>query len=68
MTIDRGLTVAWRKSARSTPKDDCVELAAVRGAGVLVRDSKLPDGAVCAFGAGEFADFLRRVKRGDHDL
>jgi hypothetical protein len=53
----------WRKSSRSgTQGGTCVELAVGERA-VLVRDSKDPEGAVLAFGAGEWKAFVRAIGR-----
>lgn len=74
MTTSRGPVLSWRKSGRSQGADECVELAGCPSPGggpattVMIRDSKAPDGPMCRLGAAQFAVFLRRVKRGDHDL
>jgi len=62
---------AWRKSTYSGGNGgQCVEVAAIpsgqHGPGRIcaVRDSKDPDGAVLAFGAGQWQRFTARVKAG----
>ncbi|MBW8485273.1 DUF397 domain-containing protein [Actinomadura parmotrematis] len=61
-------STSWRRSSYSgSAGDNCVELAGVAG-GVLVRDSKEPDGAGLAFRRGVFAAFAREVRDGRHDL
>ncbi|GAA1353956.1 DUF397 domain-containing protein [Saccharothrix algeriensis] len=52
----------WRKSSHSGGNGaDCVELART-GAGLLVRDSKNPAGAVLAFDRARFAGFLAALR------
>lgn len=53
----------WRKSSHSGSQEvNCVEVAAA-GAGVVVRDSKNPDGPVLSFAPSTFAAFIARTKR-----
>ncbi|MFJ4004407.1 DUF397 domain-containing protein [Streptomyces sp. NPDC090023] len=50
----------WHKSTYSNGEGgDCVEVAD----GVLVRDSKVADGAVLLLGDSAWADFLDAVRR-----
>lgn len=58
--------LAWRKAAASTAQGNCVELARIDG-GVLVRDSKDPQGPVLSFTRAELAAFLDGVKGGEFD-
>lgn len=51
----------WRKSSRSMSNGDCAEVGQ-DGAGVLVRDSKDPDGPWLAFPAWTWAAFLAQVR------
>lgn len=63
--------IGWRKASFSKDSPECVEVAAHRrsGAGVGVRDSRQHGaGPILAFSAAAWHDFLRQVRRGDHDL
>ncbi|MFC9972865.1 DUF397 domain-containing protein [Spirillospora sp. NPDC127200] len=57
----------WRKSSRSAQGANCVETAVLRQAH-LVRDSKAPDGLFLSLTRAAWADFIGRVKGGEHDL
>lgn len=63
LTQLRGLT--WRKSSYSSAEgQNCVEVAAIPG-GAAVRDSKNPAGPALAFPAGEWREFLDRIRSGE---
>lgn len=49
--------MSWRRSSRCGHNGNCVEVR-LDGDGVLVRDSKHPDGPVLAFTAQEWTDFV----------
>jgi hypothetical protein len=60
-------STAWKKSSRSDGQGgQCVEVA-LTPVLVGVRDSKDRDGAVLAFGSGDWASFLDGVKAGEFD-
>ncbi len=60
--------VAWRKSTQSQGgSSNCVEVAHLPD-GVLVRNSKNPDGPILAFTPSEWRAFLGGAKDGEFDL
>jgi uncharacterized protein DUF397 len=57
--------VTWRKSTRSSPSGNCVELAQLADGTVAVRDSKDPFGPALTWGPAAMAAFVAAVKGGD---
>ena len=59
--------LAWFKSSRSAANGCCVETA-LTGEGMVVRDSKDPDGPVLYFAGEAWSDFVAAIKTGQLDL
>ncbi|MGH3169445.1 MAG: DUF397 domain-containing protein [Trebonia sp.] len=59
------LRAAWRKSGRSNPTGECVEMAPLPDGGIAVRNSRHPAGPVLIFTHAEVRAFLAGMKDGD---
>jgi hypothetical protein len=57
----------WKKSARSNPSGNCVEVAALPGGGYAVRNSRVPAGPALIYTREEMAAFIGGAKDGDFD-
>ena len=68
MSDQSGTGLVWRKASASTTNGNCVEIAAIPGGGVAVRDSKDPDGPILWFTAAEWAAFAEGMAAGEFDL
>ena len=59
--------VTWRKSTASNPSGDCVEVAALAGGAVALRNSREPEGTALIYTPAEIAAFLVGAKAGEFD-
>jgi hypothetical protein len=57
----------WRKSTASNPTGNCVELAALPGGAIAVRNSRSPEGPVLICSRAQIADLLAGVHAGEFD-
>ncbi|MFF4099351.1 DUF397 domain-containing protein [Streptomyces sp. NPDC001903] len=73
MQIDNGVAASaisgalWVKSSASVGNGNCVEVAALAGGGVAMRNSRFPDGPALVFTAAEIEAFLRGAKDAEFD-
>jgi hypothetical protein len=61
------LDVSWVKSRHSNATGNCVEIAALDGGGIAVRNSRDPDGPALVYTPAEMAAFLAGAKEGEFD-
>lgn len=60
--------LTWEKSRRSNPSGNCVELAVLPGgAGIAMRNSRDPKGAVLIYTPAEIQAFVQGAQDGDFD-
>lgn len=59
--------VVWRKSTRSNPSGNCVELAQLPTGEIGIRNSRDPQGAVLICTRTEMRAFIASAKLGDWD-
>jgi hypothetical protein len=60
-------SVSWRKSRRSNPSGNCVELAELPDGQVAMRNSRFPEGPVLVYTRSEISALLGGVRDGDFD-
>lgn len=59
--------VQWRKSQASNPSGNCVEVAALPGGEIAVRNSRHPAGPALVYTRAEVSAFLTGVRNGEFD-
>jgi len=59
--------VVWRKSRRSNPGGNCVEMAALPQGGFAVRNSRHPEGPALVYTREEIEAFIGGAKDGEFD-
>jgi hypothetical protein len=59
--------VSWRKSRRSNPSGNCVELAELDGGAIAVRDSRQRSGPALIYSRTEIAVLIHRARTGRLD-
>ena len=64
---DDNLGLSWVKSSLSFSNGNCVEVAALPGGGVGVRNSRDMDGQVLRFTQAEWQAFLGGARLGEFD-
>ena len=57
----------WRKSKASNPSGNCVEVAALAGGDIAVRNSRHPEGPALVYTRAEVAAFIAGVRNGEFD-
>ncbi|MFI1567135.1 DUF397 domain-containing protein [Streptomyces sp. NPDC020490] len=61
------LGVDWIKSHHSNAEGNCVEVAALAGGGIAMRNSRDPHGPALIYTPAEVAAFLAGAKEGEFD-
>jgi len=57
----------WRKARASNPSGNCVEIAALPGGDIAVRNSRHPAGPALVYTRAEVAAFIDGIRSGEFD-
>ncbi|MEU4228089.1 DUF397 domain-containing protein [Nonomuraea sp. NPDC026600] len=61
------LSAIWRKSRRSNPNGNCVEVADLPTGEVAMRNSRFPEGPALVYTRAEITAFVLGAKDGEFD-
>ena len=62
------VAATWQKSHHSNPSGECVEMAALPGTAVAIRNSRDPDGPALICTKDEVGALIEGAKNGEFDL